>query len=227
MVEKLSNIFEDDDFYDPEDDMDFTEYDSSNDEIAEEFAEELFAVLNDIIQDSSDLNEDFTSGGNMNKHYIKHCLGKNLNKTSTRQNVFYDFNDRSKYCAYEKEISHKINNSRNEVASLFDYSIIMRYIRKLFEGDFVINFCNSCGLRNSNGTINMSLISFSSDVTTNYSAANTIDICIKTAAHRTITLYPVDVNYLQNKFNNIIKRFSVYEIDEFEFNNDLKKKKGR
>ena len=208
----LEDDFDYDDYEDP--DYDFDE------EVGKEFEKEIYSVLNDLINNSCNLDEDFTSKGNSNIHYKKHCLGKDKNKTSTRTNVYYDFNDRSKYCDYEKEVSHRINKSRNEVSSLQDYSLVMKYIRKLFEGNFVIKFCNSCGLKNSNGTINMSLLSFSRDVTTNYKKANTIDICIKTESGRTITLYPVDANYLQNKFNNIIKRFSEYEVDDFEFNND-------
>ena len=207
-----------------EDDFDYDDYEDPdynfNEEIGKDFEKELSIILNDFIRESDNLGENFTSNGNSNIHYKKHCLGKDRNKVSTRTNVYYDFNDRSKYCEYEKEVSHRINESRNEVASLQDYSLIMKYIRKLFEGDFVINFCNSCGLKNSEGVINMSLLSFSSDVTTNYSKANTIDICIRTGTRRTITLYPVDANYLQNKFNNIIKKFSPYEVDDFEFNND-------
>ena len=205
------------DFYDDFDYTDDSDYDAI---VGEEFEKELRIILDDIINNSSDLNEEFTSGGNLNKHYRKHCLGTDPNKTSSRQNVYYDFNDRSKYCDYERTITHKINNSTNDVCSLYDYSLIMRYLRRLFEGNFVINFCNSCGLRNETGIINMSLISYSSNVTKNYSSCNTIDICIRNNLGRTITLYPVDANYLQNKFNNILHRFSEYEGDDFEFNND-------
>lgn len=203
-----------------EDDIDIDDYsdDSDYDEtVAHEFEKAIRNLLYDILSNTEDLNEQFTSDGNMNKHYLKHCIGNDRNKISTRHNVFYDFNDRSKYCQYEKSITDKINNSSNNVGSLYDYETIMKYIRKLFEGDFVIRLCNSCGL-NNNGVINMSFISFSSHVTRNYSGGNTIDICVKNALGKTITLYPVDSSYLQNKFNNIIRTFGQYSGSDFEFN---------
>ena len=80
--------------------------------------------------------------------------------------------------------------------------MVLSYLKKLFQGGIVLKFCNSCGLENDDGPINMSLIAFSSNVTKNYNGGNTIDICIKSTRDKTITLYPVDAHLLQNKFNN-------------------------
>ena len=142
-------------------------------------------------------------------------------KHSRRSNVYYDFKDNSQYCEYESKVTDLINSTLNSVGSLYDYDLVMDCLRDLFQGNFTLHFCNSCGLRNSSGMISLSLIAFSSDVTTNYSGGNTIDICVKTGNGKTITLYPVDAHYLQNKFNSILRTYSdCTEIPHFDFNND-------
>lgn len=201
------------DYEDPE-----YEYDE---ELSEMFYADIKAVLDEIINDSDILEEDFTSSRSMRNHFNSHCLGHDDTKRSRRSNVYYDFTDNSQYCEYERKVTDLINNSVNSVGTLYDYDLIIGYLRDLFRGNFVLKFCNGCGLRNSHGAINMSLIAFSSDVTTNYSSGNTIDICIKTGNGKTITLYPVDANYLQRKFNSIIRTYSTNtDIPYFDFNND-------
>ena len=46
----IINIEED--FYDPEDDMDFSDFESYEDEYSESFAREMLSFLNDIIKQS-------------------------------------------------------------------------------------------------------------------------------------------------------------------------------
>ena len=212
---KFEEDYEEDwsDYEDPE-----YEYDE---ELSERFYADIKAVLDEIINDSDILEEDFTSSRSMRSHFNSHCLGHDDTKRSRRSNVYYDFTDNSQYCEYERKVTDLINNSVNSVGTLYDYDLIIGYLHDLFRGNFVLKFCNGCGLRNSHGAINMSLIAFSSDVTTNYSSGNTIDICIKTGNGKTITLYPVDANYLQRKFNNTIRTYSTNtDIPYFDFNND-------
>lgn len=202
-----------DDYEDPD-----YEYDE---ELGEQFYADIKAVLDEIIDESDILKEDFTSARNMRNHFNSHCLGHDISKHSRRSNVYYDFKDNSQYCEYESKVTDLINSTLNSVGSLYDYDLVMDCLRDLFQGNFTLHFCNSCGLRNSSGMISLSLIAFSSDVTTNYSGGNTIDICVKTGNGKTITLYPVDAHYLQNKFNSILRTYSdCTEIPHFDFNND-------
>ena len=78
----------------------------------------------------------------------------------------------------------------------------------MFEGNCSILFGNSCGLYNQSGQTRLGLYAFSSDVTRNYLGGNTVDICIMSGTGRTITLYSVDSYLLENKFNNIVKKYS-------------------
>lgn len=207
------------------DELDLSDYEDPDyvydEELGEQFYADIKAVLDEIIDESDILKEDFTSARNMRSHFNSHCLGHDDTKRSRRSNVYYDFTDNSQYCEYERKVTNMINNTLNSVGSLYDYDLIMDYLRNLFQGNFVIRFCNSCDLKNSNGVISLSLIAFSSDVTTNYNGGNTIDVCIKTGNGKTITLYPVDANYLQNKFNSILRTYSdCTDIPHFDFNND-------
>lgn len=208
--------------YENEDWSDYEDPDYEYDEeLGNRFCADIRAVLDEIINESDILEEDFTSSRSMRSHFNSHCLGHDRTKHSRRSNVYYDFTDNSQYCDYERKVTNLINNTLNSIGSLYDYDLIMTYLRKLFQGNFTIRFCNSCGLRNSNGIVSLSLNAFSSDVTKNYNGGNTIDICIKTGNGKTITLYPVDANYLQTKFNSILRTYSNRtNISYFDFNND-------
>ena len=107
------------------------------------------------------------------------------------------------------------------IESLDDYDTIVKYMRKLFEGNCAVTFAKSCGLRNSNYPISVSLVSYSSDKTNNYGAGNTIDVCIKGRKNRTVTLYAVDAHRVQNRLNSIIRNYSKSGNPQaFTFNND-------
>ena len=209
-----ADILEEDwsDYEDPE-----YEYDP---EVGKDFVKDLVPILNELIQDGCTINEEFTTNSGLVKHFKEHCLGSNTSKKSSRHRVYYDFEKVSQYKQYDKDISSDIAASKDEITTLYDYDLVIRYLRKLFCGNMIVKFTTSCGLYN-NGEISMSLIAFSSNVTTNYKAANTIDICIKNDMKRTITLYPVDANYLQTRFNAVIKKYGTAQnVGDFEFNND-------
>ncbi len=208
--------------YDEYDDYDYNVEDEGYDEeLGAEFARDMFNALYEFVDDPVSIYEEFTSPKNWRDHYKNHCLCALPKRKSKRTLVYYDFNDPSQYAEYEKKISEEINSTEYRIGTLYEYDTIIRYMQKLFEGDITVVFCNGCGLRNSNGLVNLSIHAFSSDVTKNYAAGNTVDICVKSGRNRTITLYPVDANYLQTKLNNIIKKYSDrLDIPEYMFNND-------
>lgn len=209
-----------DDFSDADDWTDYSDNDSYDDAIGKSFCADITDILNDLIDESDIIKEDFTSERNMRNHFEKHCLGHSRNKHSTRQNVYYAFNDNSKYCDYEKFISNRFADADVIFGSLYAYDDIIKALKKLFIGNYLIRFGTGCGLRSGGIPVSLSIYAFSSNVTENYQGGNTVDICIKNGGGKTITLYAVDANYLQNKFNNLIKKYCVYtDITDFEFNN--------
>lgn len=179
-----------------------------DEEIAEKFAKDISDILYSIVDIDDTLDENFVSPKCRDDHFKKHCLGNSTGKVSKITKVYYDFTDKSQYLAYEKQVTSLINDSEYHIGSLYDYDEVIWHLKKLFEGSTTVTFTNSCGFTGPNGIINLSLHAFSSDVTKNYLAANTIDVCVKNQRNRTITLYPVDAHYLQTKFNNIIKKYS-------------------
>ena len=220
MVIKIEEDY--DDFYDPEDDYDFTDYSDYDDETRESFAKDMFDFLTDIIKQGEIIGEKFTSDKNENVHFNKHCIGKSSDKRSTKRRIYYDFKDNSQYSDYEKQITNEIRNTDMIVDSLDDYDTIMKYMKKLFEGDCTVTFTKSCGLKDETGHISVSFSSsHSSSVTSNYEKGSTVDICIKGKGNKTVSLYAVDFHNVQSRLNNIIKN-NVQPGDEkeFIFNND-------
>ena len=204
------------DIFDDEiDEYNEEEFDKS---IAIEFEKDIRKFLNYIISLSDDLNESFTSQQNLRNHFNKHCLGHNQDKVSTRRRIYYDFNDNSKYSQYEQMISDEIRNTNYKIDSLEDYNIILKYMRKLFEGNITVVFTLLCGL-NKSGPFSISFHSFASDVTKNYSGGNTIDLCIKNSRNKTMSLYPIDAYDTEKRLNNTLKHYSDYD-GEFHFNHD-------
>ena len=94
-------------------------------------------------------------------------------------------------------------------------------MRKLFEGNCTVTFTKSCGLKDEKGHISLSFSSYSSNVTSNYSGGNTVDICVKGKGNNTVSLYAVDAHDVQSRLNNIIKNnFEFDNPPEFHINND-------
>lgn len=208
------------DYYDKEDDMDFSDYSNDDTEAREKFADDMFDFLTSIINLDSYITESFTSNRNENKHFNKHCVGT-YNNESTPGRILYDFTDASQYSEYEKKITTEIQNTDMIIDSLDDYEDIMKYMRKLFEGNCTVTFSKNCGLEDKTGHISLSFSSYSSNVTTNYNGGNTIDVCIKGRRGKTVTLYAVDAHKVQNRLNSIIRdNVSEEDIRTFYFNND-------
>ena len=186
---------------------------------AEQFELDLKSILNDLIAGAEILEEDFISKSCLQSHYLKHCLGKNKSKRSSKNRIYYDFNDASKYSQFEKYIDNKIKHNSNSFGTLLDYNGIIKSIRDLFGGDYVLEFCSKCGLTNNKGSVVLSLISdFNNDVTSNYLAGNVIHICVQTISGKTITIYPVDAHELQKEFNRILKKYANYSGPNFDWN---------
>ena len=201
------------DIFDEIDEYNEENYDES---IAVKFEKDIRKFLNYIISLSNDLNENFTSSQNLRTHFNKHCLGHNQDKVSTRGRIYYDFNDNSKYSQYEKFISDEIRNTNYKIDSLYDYDIILRYMRKLFEGNTTVVFTDLCRI-NRNGIISITFHSFASDVTKNYNGGNTIDLCIRNSRNKTISLYPIDAYDVERRLNNTLANYSDYN-GVFHFN---------
>ena len=209
-----------DDYYDPEDDYDFTEYDETRERIGKKFADGMRSLIMDIISLSGITTEAFTSDNNLRKHFSKHCIGHSTDKKSNSSNIYYNFTDNSHYYEYEKQITDNIRNTDFVIDSLDDYETIMKYMRKLFNGNNTVTFSKSCGFKGNNGPISISFSSYSSDVTT-YGGGNTVDACIKGRGNNTVTLYPINAHKVENKLNSLIKRsFEDEDIPYFNFNND-------
>ena len=188
-----------------------------SDDVVKEFAKEFTDFLNYCMLQSDIIKEDFVSQRCLLNHFTKHCIG-HTNKKSTRGRILYDFNDNSKYSTYEKGISSKIQDTNYKIGSLYDYPTIMKYMRKLFEGNITVQFCNSCCI-NHNGPINLSFISYANDVTKNYTGGNTITMCIKNDRHKTISLYAIDAHDVEKRLNHTLQKFANFNSN-FTFNND-------
>ena len=199
-----------------DDEIDEYEDENYDSEFATIFEKGIRKFLDDLISQSDFLEEKFTSNRSLLSHFNKHCLGHSGDKRSTRGKIYYDFNDNSKYSTYEKNLTQKIKDTKYAIGSLYDYDTILDYMRKLFEGDITVVFSNSCGI-NNNGIISISFHSFASNVTKNYRRGNTIDLCIKNASGRTISLYPIDAYDVENRLNNTLKRYCGLDHN-FNFN---------
>ena len=202
-----------------ESDIDYDDPDYDSD-VGTEFADMMRNFLTDLVKDAL-VSERFVSSRCFLDHFNNHCIGHRRNFVSTEHNIKYDFTDPSQYSAYESTISREVANVRYIIDSLFDYETINKYMLILFDGNQVVQFSNSCGIRNSTDIVNISFISFASDVTTNYRSGNTISICIKSARGRTISLYPIDAHYFQTKLNNMLDTYyQDNSLNYYSFNND-------
>ena len=184
---------------DPEDDDELI---TEEDKIFEQVMFEFFAELSE----QDDLTEDFKNKDALKNHYLKHCLADNSNKESNRYTVYYDFTNKSDYAARERSIMHNVNTQNAIfVLSLQDKDYVIECFHKLFEGNTTLVFTNMCGLRDNKGqSVSVIFNSFSTDVTTNYHQ-DTIDYMI-VQNRSTKTMFPLDASYVENKFNNVVKR---------------------
>ena len=205
---KELNELDDDDFVDP-DVVPISEEE-------EAFATDVYNMLSEFIP--TELDEKFTSEGSAEKHFYKHCLAESTDKKSTKTTIYYDFSTLRQYKSRE-QLLHRKCKAENVlyIDSLYEIEYVLRCFRKLFEGNKTLVISQMCGLKSSEGLIALAFNAFSTDVTENYKAGNTLDLIIKSKDNKTITFYPIDAYHVESKFNNIIAKYSDLEL-EFHIN---------
>ena len=187
------------------------------------FAESVYDLIQHIIDsENRGVEEAFTSKDNLENHYDWHCLaGKK--RISSPTNIFYDFDKLEKYKDLENKINGKFINALRDkrsiqINSLYDVEDITKGFRKLFEGDFTLVFSSLCGFKNLSGPVTITFVSFASDCTQNYKTGNSIHCLVSGRNTKTVTLYPIDANYVENKFNSFIRKYNNVQVPKFIIN---------
>lgn len=179
-------------------------------EYNKEFAEEIYNCIDSFL-DKDNINENFINKSKLKIHFNKHCLAGS-DKKSTKTSVYYDFNNITDYRDYEEKILNGLKS--DELLIIDDLGAdkhVIKAFMRFFEGGKYLLLDSSCGFHNNDKSISILLYSFSSDVTTNY-FQNTITIDIF-RGKTTYTMYPVDANYLEQKLNNIIKKYCDTDLE--------------
>lgn len=170
-----------------------------------QFEKELQSLFLELLP-KGDIEEQFVNKQKAFQHYARHCLANNPKHKSSRSNVYYDFTDAHDYLKREQLISN-LSQSPDviEAPCLLEYETVIKQFHRLFAGNTTLVFSYSGNLMDEQGReIRVVMHSFATDVTTNYSN-NTLDLLVE-RRKKTRTLYPIDANYLQQKFNNIVQR---------------------
>lgn len=195
------------------DDDDWDDYEEDNPITDDQkaFAKEFLGFFQSLIdreeESLADVDEEFVSERSLDVHFAKHCIG-NSDKKSTKRDVLYDFTTKKQYSNYEDRLQKSFREGPvDSLVSVFDVDDINRKFRRLFEGDKYILIGAIFGLENNQGPVSLGIHSFSSDVTTNYTGGNTVDLCVMSASLRTITLYALDVQFLKSKLLSIFDRY--------------------
>lgn len=187
-------------FYDNESNEDISDYDAS-------VADELFGVLQGIIDEENKLTESFTSESNARKHYLAHCKRGLKSRESKYTNVYYDFKTFDDYINYESMISESAKSDKALfVEDFIDGKKIVAAFRKLFEGGKCLVFGLGCGFHNDFGNVRLCIRSWATEATKENYLYNTVDFLVQAPDKSTISLYPLDVNYLETKLNNAISK---------------------
>lgn len=209
--DELTNIDDDYDDFNSDDYVEITDADT-------EFATDIFNIIQSLIDNEiTEINENFISSSQLNRHFYKHCLvGKN--KSSKASNVYYDFKYVNQYKNHEEHINSLVQQTKYIIPSLLDTELVCKYFRKLFEGNITLYFPTCNQFYNETGLVQIGLHSYCTNLTNNY-PYNTIDLIIMSPRGETITIYPVDAYYLQTKFNNIIDKHNKNNV-KLHFNND-------
>lgn len=210
-----------------EDDIENYEEDNPITPEQEAFANEIRSLLQSLIDneeamDEEEIEEAFTSQNNLMHHFNKHCLGNSTTRQSTKNNIYYDFKTPKRYSKYEQRINLIFKHGQYDyIDSIYDIDSVNKKFTKLFEGNQYLFVSAIFGLTNSKGSVSLGIHAFSSDVTTNYKAGNTIDICIMTQSPKTIKLYPVDASTLKKELLRIFKNFSTLSFTPSKDNSKL------
>lgn len=187
----------------------------------EEFAKEIYKFIQDITKRDTTITENFANITKLTEHYNKHCIAGDNTKVSIRSNVFYDFNTLQDYKNYVEEIEDKANLKSDKlirVDSLYNIQEIINAFRKLFEGNFTLTFSSLCGFISTDGkSVSIGFNAFANKYTENYTKGNTINY-IMFDYRNTKTLFPLDANYLQNKFNLLVTKWNTKYNTPFQIN---------
>lgn len=198
------------------DDSEMYEIDDPPTEAELAFAVELQELIEELYV-GEELNEDFKDRSKLYDHFRRHCYAKDPTKKSKRVSVYYDFKDISLYMEREKHFKHVIRSLDTlGIDTLVDVDKVLKCFHKLFEGDCSIVFSPTCGFISTTGeSVGILLHAYANDVTKNY-GQNTIDFMMY--EHYTKTLFPIDANYLENKFNNLVTKWNTKYNSPFEIN---------
>lgn len=182
-----------------------------------DFANDLYDFISGLYSDETDLKESFKNRDKLYDHYRCHCLGKNKDKTSKRASVYYDFKDISLYSESEKLLRKEIYSDKTlSIDSLYNTSEVIKAFHKLFEGSKTLIFSISCGfISNFSEPVNILFHSYANEVTKNYNQ-NTLDFMMYNRFTKAI--FPIDANYLENKFNNLIIKWNVKYSEPIKIN---------
>lgn len=188
------------------DDSEMYEEDEPPTEAEEAFAEELKNLIEDLFKEEN-LNEDFKNRNRLLDHYNRHCLANNRTRRSRRSSVYYDFRDAGLYMHYEQYVKDLHPSFDMSHHSLLNAESIIKSFHKLFEGNKSLVFSPDCGfISNDHQPVFIKFHSWANEVTTNY-ASNTVDFMMYN--RYTKTLFPLDANYLENKFNNMVTHWNT------------------
>jgi len=174
-------------------------------DVSDEIAQELYDFFNELIEDEV-ITEAWTSDSNLESHFKKHCIG-NSEKKSNKRNIRYDFVSVDEYKEYENKIIKKVLKPKYEVLSLFNTVMVFSALEDITKNSTSILFDTPCGFKNHSGKIKIGLDSFADDVTTNYSSPTT-NLIILSNANDTISLYPIDVSLIRNKFTSLVNKYN-------------------
>ena len=208
-LEKFENEKHYDKYFDDSlsDDIDYTDISETQLDVADN----IFDIIQEIINSEDDnLTEEFSSYKNSYRHYKKHCLD-NKNKKSARSYIFYDFSDIEDYLKLESKLSQKIKSKDylyiNRLFNVEDVnqSTILNYLTELFSKDKMVVFGLGCNFANNTGRVKRAINSNSNNNTTNYNK-DTLDFMILAPDNKTISLYPVDADYLKTKLNKELNK---------------------
>lgn len=212
---------------DLEEDLDDWDGEGSASDEELECGDELHKFFQSLIDNS--LEESFINNNYAIRHYQKHCMD-NKKKVSRRSCVYYDFNTFNDYASYENTLNNKTQNASVRLTTFYDLGDVKKKFHTLFEGNKSLLIPVSCGLEKNGKPVIIGLNSFANEKTSNYKN-NTINVLILTNKFISLTLYPVDANYLETKLNNIISKYHKDKTLNLQLNSSLeeedKKKKPK
>lgn len=191
---------------DDKDDFEIFDPNKKTHTIEEEIlADRLFYLIQNFIIDDEN-NGNFTHGNNLLDRFIQHCIAGNPNNKSKKSHIYYDFNNKDKFRVYSNNVLKKVLDTNHEISSISKIDVLTKELKNLFKGNYEILFYRSSGFYNKQGRVKIGLHSFSSNVTTNYVNAKTIDLLILDCNNKIIDIYPIDANYFEAEFYSILKR---------------------